>query len=197
MSALTLNEVAERLGWSRRTLTRALKRHGIATIGTGRLELSPELVVMLAKTEKQPSGRVFPWGDRHNVYRWLRPLCKRLGVSYTPHQSRHAMATDLRALGYDMKAITERGLWRDERSASQPVANLPHLDNVLVGSLGDAWPYLARAAVEALKNPPDAALDAMNPSNRYASLVIPEAWNDAIDAILSEGDAAGDDTTQG
>jgi integrase len=87
----------------------------------GQLELSPELVVMLAKAEKQPSGRVFPWGDRHNVYRWLRPLCKRLGVSYTPHQSRHAMATDLRALGYDMKAITERGLWRDERSASRYV----------------------------------------------------------------------------
>lgn len=87
----------------------------------GQLELSPELLVMLAKAEKQPSGRVFPWGDRHNVYRWLKPLCKRLGVSYTPHQSRHAMATDLRALGYDMKAITERGLWRDERSAGRYV----------------------------------------------------------------------------
>jgi len=56
---------------------------------------------------------VFPWGDRHNVYRWLRPLCAKLGVVYTPHQSRHAMATDLRALGYDMQAIAQRGLWRD------------------------------------------------------------------------------------
>lgn len=87
----------------------------------GQIELSPDLVVMLAKAPHLPSGRVFPWGDRHNVYRWLKPLCKRLKVSYTPHQSRHAMATDLRALGYDMKAIAERGLWRDERSASRYV----------------------------------------------------------------------------
>jgi len=44
----------------------------------------------------------------------------------------------------------------------------------------------ARAAIEALKNPPEHALDAMNPSGRYASVIIPEAWDDAIDAILSE-----------
>lgn len=87
----------------------------------GQLELSPELVAMLANAPHLPSGRVFPWGDRHNVYRWLKPLCAKLGVSYTPHQSRHAMATDLRALGYDMKAIAERGLWRDERSAGRYV----------------------------------------------------------------------------
>ncbi|HEY1034960.1 MAG TPA: hypothetical protein VGE09_08265 [Pseudoxanthomonas sp.] len=45
---------------------------------------------------------------------------------------------------------------------------------------------IARAAVEALRNPPDRVLDAMNPSGRYASIVIPEAWNDALDAILKE-----------
>lgn len=33
--------------------------------------------------------------------------------------------------------------------ASQPVANLKSLEPVLVGSLGDAWPYLARAAISA------------------------------------------------
>lgn len=87
----------------------------------GQIELSPELVAMLANAPPLPSGRVFPWGDRHNVYRWLRPLCARLGVTYTPHQSRHAMATDLRALGYDMRSIAERGLWRDERSAGRYV----------------------------------------------------------------------------
>jgi integrase len=87
----------------------------------GQLELSPELVAMLATAPHLPSGRVFPWGDRHNVYRWLKPLCARLGLSYTPHQSRHAMATELRALGYDMRSIAERGLWRDERSAGRYV----------------------------------------------------------------------------
>jgi hypothetical protein len=47
---------------------------------------------------------------------------------------------------------------------------------------------LARAAIEAMRSPPEYVLDAMNPSGRYASVVIPEAWNDAIDAILSEGE---------
>lgn len=87
----------------------------------GQIEISEGLAAMLAALPARPSGRVFPWGDRHNVYRWLKPLCERLGVTYTPHQSRHAMATDLRALGYDMKAIAEQGLWRDERSAGRYV----------------------------------------------------------------------------
>lgn len=87
----------------------------------GHIELSPGLVAMLRQAAPTKSGRVFPWQNRHNVYRWLRPLCNKLGVTYTPHLSRHAMATDLRALGYDMKAIAERGLWRDERSAGRYV----------------------------------------------------------------------------
>lgn len=102
-------------------------RAGVARVGSsktddrGEIGLSPELVSMLANAPYLPAGRVFPWRDRHGVYRWLRPLCARLGVSYTPHQSRHAMATDMRALGYDMRRIAERGLWRDERSAGRYV----------------------------------------------------------------------------
>jgi hypothetical protein len=42
------------------------------------------------------------------------------------------MATDLRALGYDMKAIAERGLWRDERSAGRYV----HHRSTAVGERG-------------------------------------------------------------
>ncbi len=43
----------------------------------------------------------------------------------------------------------------------------------------------ARDAIEAMRNPPEYVLDAMNPSGRYAGIVVPEAWNDAIDAALS------------
>lgn len=85
----------------------------------GEIGISPELVALLANTPRCAAGRVFPWRDRHGVYRWLRKLTARLGVVYTPHLSRHALATDLRALGWDMKAIAERGIWRDERSASR------------------------------------------------------------------------------
>lgn len=68
---------------------------------------------------RSAAGKVFPWRDRHGVYRWLRKLTRKLGVTYTPHLSRHALATDLRALGWDMRAIAERGIWRDERSAGR------------------------------------------------------------------------------
>jgi integrase len=111
---------------------------GIARVGSaktddhGEIGISHGLAAMLNAAPHLPTGRVFPWRDRHGVYRWLRPLCKRLKVSYTPHQSRHAMATDLRALGYDMKAISERGLWRDERSAARYV----HHRSTAVGERG-------------------------------------------------------------
>jgi integrase len=85
------------------------------------IDLSPELVAMLANEVREPGGYVFPWRSRHSVYRWLRPLVRELDITYTPHLSRHALATDLRALGWDLKAIAERGVWRDERSAARYV----------------------------------------------------------------------------
>lgn len=134
-----LYETGQRISDSLRLLRSDLDLSaGLARVGSsktddrGEIGLSPELVAMLANAPHLPTGRVFPWGDRHNVYRWLKPLCERLGISYTPHQSRHAMATDLRALGYDMKAIAERGLWRDERSASRYV----HHRSTAVGERG-------------------------------------------------------------
>lgn len=33
--------------------------------------------------------------------------------------------------------------------AAQPLHNIPSLERISVGSLGDAWPYLARAAITA------------------------------------------------
>ena len=91
------------------------------TDSIGEIGLSPDLVALLATTPRCQAGRVFPWRDRHGAYRWLRKLCRRLGVAYTPHQSRHALATDLRALGWDMEAIAERGLWADARSTARYV----------------------------------------------------------------------------
>jgi integrase len=134
-----LYETGQRISDSLRLMRADLElAMGVARISSsktddrGEIGLSPELVAMLANAPALPSGRVFPWRGRHGVYRWLRPLCRRLGVSYTPHQSRHAMATDLRALGYDMRAIAERGLWRDERSAGRYV----HHRSAAVGERG-------------------------------------------------------------
>lgn len=82
------------------TLPAARARIGSSkTDDHGEIGISPELVALLATTPRTRAGKVFPWRDHHGVYRWLRPLCAALCVSYTPHLSRHALATDLRALG--------------------------------------------------------------------------------------------------
>lgn len=38
-----------------------------------------------------------------------------------------------------------------KKRAAEPLANIPSLEPVLVGSLGDAWPYLARDALSAIE----------------------------------------------
>jgi hypothetical protein len=35
----------------------------------------------------------------------------------------------------------------------RPLGNIESLESVLVGWLGDAWPYIARAAIEAMREP--------------------------------------------
>ena len=55
--------------------------------------------------DEERRGRVFPWGDRHNVYRWLRPLVRELRVTFTPHMARHALGTGLNAQGAGLRTI--------------------------------------------------------------------------------------------
>lgn len=38
-----------------------------------------------------------------------------------------------------------------KKRAAEPLHNIPSLEPVLVGSLGDAWPYLARACLSAIE----------------------------------------------
>lgn len=81
-----------------------------------RIPISTSVVAMLASIERYSGGRLFPWTDRWAVYRWLRRLKKATGVAYTPHQSRHALATALLERGVPDKQAAEYGAWRDPRS---------------------------------------------------------------------------------
>jgi integrase len=57
--------------------------------------------------------RLFTYGDRHNVYRALRPVCKRAGVPYygTHSLGRHAFATRLLKEGWSVKHVAVAGGW--------------------------------------------------------------------------------------
>lgn len=50
-------------------------------------------------------GRIFPWGDKSNVYRWLRPLVRSLGIDFTPHMARHSVGTWMAESGASLRAI--------------------------------------------------------------------------------------------
>lgn len=79
------------------------------------LPLSDAIVAMLANLPVQ-HGRLFPWSNRSGVYKWLKPLRERLGVAYTPHMSRHALATAAGEAMIPDKKAAELGAWSDPRS---------------------------------------------------------------------------------
>lgn len=80
------------------------------------LRLSPTLVALLANIDRCEGGRLLPWRSGSGVYRWLGPLRKKLGIHYTPHMSRHALATALLRAKVPDKVAAQAGAWRDVAS---------------------------------------------------------------------------------
>jgi len=62
-------------------------------------------ILPLLANEPVKSGALFPWRTRYGVYKWLRPLCKRLGVTFTPHMARHYLGKELNRSGAGLKTI--------------------------------------------------------------------------------------------
>jgi len=70
--------------------------------------------------ESDRTGRVFPWETKSGVYKWLRPLTKKLGVKFTPHMARHLFASQLRReAGAVDRDITDVGTWTSEKSVKR------------------------------------------------------------------------------
>jgi excisionase family DNA binding protein len=73
--ALSLSDAAAYLGWSRRTLTRALERHGIPTIGTGRrARLEPKDLETLKAKERTRSAARMSVEPRIESRRMIEPM---------------------------------------------------------------------------------------------------------------------------
>lgn len=62
---------------------------------------------------------VFPWAAPGAVYRWLRPLCRKLGVRFTPHMARHEFASSAREHGATARDLVDAGTWTSERSTAR------------------------------------------------------------------------------
>ena len=81
----------------------------------------------LGANSKNAGQRLFPYGDRHNVYRELRKACKRAGVPYygTHAIGRHSFATRLLREGKSLKFVQEAGGWA---SIKMPAMHYAHLE---------------------------------------------------------------------
>jgi integrase len=96
-----------RVTWEAIDLSRQTVRiHIRKTDSWVELPLHPEVFEMLAATpEEKRHGRLFPWTQRTGVYRWLRPLAKKLDVTFTPHMARHSVGTWLNEQGAGLRTI--------------------------------------------------------------------------------------------
>lgn len=84
------------------------------------VQMHPDVFAELNSVPKdRRMGSIFPWRTRFGVYRWLRPLCQRLGVQFTPHQARHAFASDLNASGATDETIAAVGSWTSTKSVTR------------------------------------------------------------------------------
>lgn len=86
------------------------KSDKMATIG-----FSEVIAARMANLPKK-EGRLFPWSTSRGVYAWLDRVKKRAKVHYTPHLSRHALATAADAAQIPDKRAAELGVWADPRS---------------------------------------------------------------------------------
>ena len=81
--------------------------------------IDDELWEELDKFTPEGENRLFRWRSRSGVYKWLRRLCKRLGIYVTPHMGRHSMATWLTDAGADIKTLMAAGGWDDVKSVAR------------------------------------------------------------------------------
>lgn len=65
-------------------------------------------------------GFVFPWRQASQIYFWLRPLCRKLGIKFTPHMARHEFASAMREqAGATPRDLVDAGSWTSERSTAR------------------------------------------------------------------------------
>ncbi len=91
-----------------RIVVRIAKTDQVASI-----PFSPAIAAMLANLPRK-YGRLFPWSTTRGVYAWLDRVKRRAGVEYTPHMSRHALATAAQDIPDKKAALL--GAWADPRS---------------------------------------------------------------------------------
>jgi integrase len=93
---------------------------------------------LLSWQSQAPAGdpAVFPWGTGAKVYAWLRPLCAKLDVRFTPHMGRHEFASRLNEVA---KATTDDivalGTWTSTANVQRYIHSTPEHTRALLEQL--------------------------------------------------------------
>lgn len=106
------------------------------------VDLPESVLAWLAIAPKTPSERLFGYADRHNVYRALKPICKRIGATwYGTHSfGRHSFATGLLREGWSVKHVAAGGGWLSPKMVLERYGHLEHSEVASdVKERGDMW----------------------------------------------------------
>lgn len=81
--------------------------------------LDTEVLKALKKAypEGFPEDGLFPWKTRWGVYKWLLPMCRGIGITFSPHMARHSIGTWFAAQGESVRTTMER-LGHDDMASS-------------------------------------------------------------------------------
>lgn len=89
-----------------------------------RFPIDDEVWQMLANDPDVQAGQgpLFPWKSRWRVYDWLRPLCRGLGIAFTPHMARHWLGKRLNRERAGLRTIMAALGQKNYKSAIRYVA---------------------------------------------------------------------------
>lgn len=124
-----------RVTWKDIDLKEGTVRYHISKTDDWRvMPLHPKVQAILAQ-QPAAAGRVFHWGNKSNLYRELRPFCKRLDIRFTPHMARHSFATWLANEGVSPMEIMEAGGWKDHKSVMRYAKLDPTRVRAVIGKI--------------------------------------------------------------
>ena len=93
------------------------KREIVLYVGKARTEkripMHRDVFALLANAGEGP---LFPWDTRHEVTAWLKPLRKKLGITFSSHRARDKWASDRNEDGFTDHDMVAAGSWTDTRA---------------------------------------------------------------------------------
>lgn len=107
------------LKWEHVRLPERLLRVYVGKAGRWKDVPMTDAVFEALAEDPRDRGYVFPWRSRSGVYKWLRPLRARLGVTFTPHMARHDFGGQLREAGATPRDLVDVGTWTSEKSTAR------------------------------------------------------------------------------